>query len=82
MTALTAFETCRKLNSACCNYLHFPLHAIHEDQIFDEEIDRKCCVKNLSRFLTNNIAKIFKEFCYIGFLKLRIILKLKRNKER
>ena len=43
-------------------------HAIHKDQIFDDEIiDHKCFEKNLLRFLTNNIARIFKEFCYIRF---------------
>ena len=57
-------------------------HAIHKNQNFDDEIDYKCCVKNLLRFLTNNKAKIFKEFNYTGFLKIRIILKLKRNDER
>ena len=54
-------------------------HAIHKDQIFDDEIDHKCFVKNLLRFLTNKIARIFKEFCYIEFLKIRIILKLKKK---
>ena len=47
-------------------------HAIHKDQIFDDEIDHKCCLKNMSRFLTDNI----------GFLKIWIILQMKRNSER
>ena len=74
LTAFKAFETYKKLNSVCCNYLHFSRQslvmtlkkkfpsllsnnsqAIHKDQIFDDEIDRKCCVKKLLRFLTNNI---------------------------
>ena len=57
------------------------VNAIHKDQIFGDEIDHKC-VKNLLRFLINNITRIFEEFCYIGFLKIRIILKLKRKNER
>ena len=37
-------------------------------------------MKNQSRFLINNIVRIFKEFCYIGFLNYsRIILKLEKN---
>ena len=55
--------------------------AIYKDLIFDDEIDHKCCVKNLMRFLTNK-ARTFKKFCEIGFLKIRIVLKLKRNKKR
>ena len=35
-------------------------HAIHKDQIFHNEIDSKCCLKNLLRFFTNNMARIFK----------------------
>ena len=31
-------------------------HAIHKDQIFDDEIDHKCCVKNLLRFLSRNFV--------------------------
>ena len=31
------------------------------------------------RFLTNNSVRIFRKFCYIGFLEIRIILKPKRN---
>ena len=62
----------------CCNYLHFSLlslvmslkkvpvywasDTIHKDQIFDDENNHKCCVKNLLRFFTNNIARILKEF--------------------
>ena len=34
--------------------------AIHKDQIFYDEIDSKCCVKNLLRFFTNNMARILK----------------------
>ena len=84
LTAFTAFHTGRKLNSACCNYVHFshqPLfsvaqkeifpnllnnvslnsHTMHwfiifmrtnQDQTFDDDIDYKCSVKNLLRFLT------------------------------
>ena len=55
--------------------------AIYKDLIFDAEIDHKCCVKNLLRFPTNK-ARTFKEFCEIGFLKIRIVLKLKRNNKR
>ena len=65
LTAFKVFETCRKLSSIRCDYLDVSLHAIYKDQIFDEEIDHKFCVKNLSGFLTNIIAKIIKEFCYI-----------------
>ena len=50
-------------------------HVIHKDQIFVDEIDHKC-VKNRLRFLSNNRAKNFKEFCYIRLLKIRIILKI------
>ena len=28
LNAFSAFETCRKLNSICCNYLHFPLQSL------------------------------------------------------
>ena len=50
----------------------------NQDQIFDDNIDDKCYVKNLLRFFNNNIAreridKKFKEFCYIGLLKILII---------
>ena len=55
---------------------------IHKDLIFDDEIDPKCCVENLLKFRTNKIARILTEFCYIGFLKVRIILKLKGNNEK
>ena len=95
LTAFTVFEICRKLNSACCNYLHFSLrslkkfpsllsnnsHVIQKYHIFDDEIDHRYCVKNLLRFLTNIIARIFKDFCYIRFVRIQIILKLKRNHE-
>ena len=70
LTAVTAFETCTKRNSACCNYLLIK-HTIHNDQIFYDEIDHKYCVKNLLRFLTKNIARILQKFCYITFLKIR-----------
>ena len=65
LTAFKVFETCRKLSPIRCDYLDVSLHAIYKDQIFDDEIDHKFCVKNLSGFLTNIIAKIIKEFCYI-----------------
>lgn len=44
----------------------------------DDDIDDKCYVKNLSRFLNKNIAreridKRFKEFYYFGLLKTVII---------
>ena len=28
LTIFTSLETCRKLNSVCCNYLHFPLQSL------------------------------------------------------
>ena len=92
---LNAFETCRNLNSTCSlqtlvtslkkkipSLLSNVSHVIHKDQIFDDEIDHKCCVKNLLRFLSNNIPRIFKDFCYIVFLKIRIILRVKRYSGR
>ena len=50
----------------------------NQDQIFDDDIDDKCYVKNLLRRFNNNIAreridKKFKEFCYSGLLKILII---------
>ena len=50
----------------------------NEDQIFDDDIDHKCYVKNPLTCFNNNIArertdKRFKEFCYIGLLKILII---------
>ena len=53
------------------------MHTI-QDQIFDDDIDYKCYVKNLLRFFNNNVArekidKKLKEFCYIGLLKILII---------
>ena len=79
LTAFTAFETGRKLNYVCCNYVHYfhqpiflPLERgafpsllsdnsdtmhrfiffmrTNQDQIFDDDIDYKCYVKNLLRF--------------------------------
>ena len=37
LTAFIAFETCRKLNSACCNYVHFsdqPLISVAQKRRF------------------------------------------------
>ena len=50
----------------------------NQDQIFDDDIDYECYVKNLMRSLNSNIArewidKRFKEFCNIGLLKILII---------
>ena len=106
LTASIAFETDRKLNSVCCNYVHFSHLTLvlslrrevfpslwsnnshmqrfiifmrtNQDQKFDDDIDYKCYVKNLLRFFSNNVAKEktdtkFKEFCYIGLLKILII---------
>ena len=51
---------------------------INQDQIFEDDIDYKCYVKNSLRFFNNKIAwersdKKFKEFCCIGLLKILII---------
>ena len=51
---------------------------INQDQTFDDGFDYKCYVKNLLRFQNNNIEreridKRFKEFWYIGLLKILII---------
>ena len=103
LAGFIAFETSRKLSSACCYYVHFshkPLisvaqkrnfskpthnnsHTMHRPIIFmriyqdDDDIDYKCYVKNLLRFFIKNIArerfdKRFKEFCYLGLLKIVI----------
>ena len=50
----------------------------NQEQIFDDDTDYKRYVKNLLRFFSNNIAnertdKKFKEFYYIGLLKILII---------
>ena len=45
---------------------------INQDQIFDDETDRKCCVKFL------NSKSIFVEFYYIELFKICIILTLFR----
>ena len=70
---------------------------MHEDQIFGDGIiiyrlwwnwSQKGFVKNLLRFLTENYEDWWKSelssrnFYYIGFLDIRIILKLKRNNKR
>ena len=68
------------------NLLSYKSHTKHrfiilmrtnQDQISDGEIDYKCYVINLLRFLNNlsteRIDKRFKEFCYIGLLKIFII---------
>ena len=51
-------------------------HGIYKDQIFDNEIDSKYYAKNMLRFFTNNIARVFKKVCFVGFLKVQIILKI------
>ena len=50
----------------------------NQDQIVDDDTDYKYYMKNLLRFFNNNIAreridKRFKEFCYVGLLKILII---------
>ena len=48
----------------------------------DDDIDYKCCVKNLLRFFNKNIGeridKRFKEFCYFGLLKIVVFKKDKK----
>ena len=62
---------------------HNNSHTMHRPIIFmriyqdDDDIDYKCYVKNLLRFFIKNIArerfdKRFKEFCYLGLLKIVI----------
>ena len=59
----------------------------NQDQIFDDDIDYKCYMKNLYEILNNNIAreaidKRFNKFCCIGLFKIPDYLKIKRNNER
>ena len=94
---LIAFTTLEiwKLNYVCYNYIYisyvaqmnFPVYWVYSVYcniamwcmkiifLVMELITKILCEKPVA-------WKISKEFCYIGFLQIRIILKLKRNTER
>ena len=92
-----AFETGRKLNSVCYCYVHFftshwflsfkrevfpsILSNNSYDQIFDNNTDCKCYVKNLLRFFDKNIARACKQTLRLltSHLKFKFLLILTKN---
>ena len=79
LTAFTAFETGRKLNSVCCNYVHFcqkPLISVAQKRSFPKSTDipRKHSSKHFEGHLLIQDWKDLLAFCAFFFFLLLVPL--------